>query len=251
MDPTSSEFGAKPAMYPNSMVSKSGHMFVPLNPEEQGAHNGLTHHCPSMVDWAPKVADGSITVPSSGGSKALTIRNPKTGEVIGPEKPTNNIGALTLAAKAKWQQEAAKVLARRAGSIKWCADHSTFSALNIDSVMAPAGKSTMNRSIIDGVLKKPVHEKRGDEGIVLMSRGKAFEQGVVSAKGALLLNRKLRQGKKVSATTAATLAALSLEPGLGKHVERGSQFQAAEEMEENLELESGLLRKQTVRSNAK
>jgi len=210
MDPINSEFGAMSAVYPNSVASIGGHMFPSLNPEEQGADSSLAHHCPSMVDWAPTVCDRGLKVPSSVSSKALTIRNPKTGEVIGPDKPRNKVGALTLAAKAKWQEEAAKVLARRAGSIKWCADHSTFSALNIEGVVSPAGRSPMNRSVIDEALKK-------------------------SAKGSLLLNRKLRQSKKVAAITVS-----SLEPGLSRHVERGNRSQATvnEKMEQNSYLES-------------
>mmetsp|Transcript_88142 Transcript_88142/g.227302 ORF Transcript_88142/g.227302 Transcript_88142/m.227302 type:complete len:629 (+) Transcript_88142:128-2014(+) len=98
----------------------------------------------------------------SGPSKALTIRNPKTGEVVGgqsapegraPAKEANeepatrevtsarrafleraDLANILLSAAAKsGGGTAAKVMAKRQGGL-WCTDRSTFTALNIDVI---------------------------------------------------------------------------------------------------------------------
>jgi len=118
-------------------------------------------------DWAP-----APRKPASGGgigaSKALVIRNPKTGEVVGGDREapalakestecmseemrkalriektrqvllekTNLPNMLLRSAKLRGGT-AAKVMSKRGQAAMWCTDRSTFSALNIDSVARP------------------------------------------------------------------------------------------------------------------
>jgi len=99
----------------------------------------------------PTCATGVTCVPASG-NRALPIRNPKTGEVIAqPPLAADELKKLRIARVKKVLLDnnvspmdrlsavaaakgglAATVLAKRGGA-RWCADVSTFSALNLES----------------------------------------------------------------------------------------------------------------------
>lgn len=169
-------------------------------------------------------------------SRALAIRNPKTGEVIGGSKVLDEashsqrlrkmkidsakqalLGGTSLEsvlAKAKGFA-AAKVVAKRVGAARWCADHSTFSALNIDGNL-------------DGALRGRGGPLRGDlpqaaqaKPTPTVSKSTPSAAGDISAGllaqkgqgGPLPLLPLTAKSTTIGAKAAATLAALSLEPG--------------------------------------
>jgi len=133
-------------------------LFVPQAPAMDNAHAGYPMDARYMVCMMSQqgYADGShVLMPEMGGAarpvlpsdvppgewgaakastaKSMTIRNPETGEVIG-SKPDEETSRSAKDVKKLQGTTKREVLTRRMRAARWCADHSTFSALNIEGV---------------------------------------------------------------------------------------------------------------------
>jgi len=163
----------------------------------------------SPEHWVHHAVDGSAIAGGSTTSKAFDIKNPKTGKKLDREdlldKGGVQGGVLSPAFKAKWAA-AAKVVASRMRSHRWCADHSTFSALNVDGICHPRpGRGLGHR--------RPVAQWRhgADAAREVPQQKLPPAAEAAEAPAPSLKDFRIPQGEKVSAKTAANIAALSLE----------------------------------------
>lgn len=162
--------------------------------------------------WTPNAEAHGAPV-SSGPSKAFDIKNPKTGKTIVREdlldgKAVHEV--LTPAFKAKWAA-AAKVVAARMKSARWCADHSTFSALNVDGIRPPKSARAAGAAQVDPASSR----QQAPSAAASRPAGVVEKKGVEGQEGSALfasfLDQRALSSGKISAKAAANIAALSLE----------------------------------------
>mmetsp|Transcript_65035 Transcript_65035/g.209521 ORF Transcript_65035/g.209521 Transcript_65035/m.209521 type:complete len:833 (-) Transcript_65035:126-2624(-) len=247
MEHTVTDFGSEPSGYAMCMMQEPGHfdlqdqnrhVFMAMAPDDCPSHSPTTGSaCTSVGEWTPPAkADGSVGACGST-SKALAIRNPKTGEVIARTallgKSSASTGGLSAIQKTKWQA-AAKVVASRLRGARWCADHSTFSALNVDGLRRdPSGAPGRGSQQGAGYRQPRAAAHHGSQATAKLSDpvlplvtekagGKSPDPASQSAKAAAFLNRSIGRSEKIPAAAAATLAALSLEAGTGRHERRSA-----------------------------
>eukprot|EP00404_Azadinium_spinosum_P019549 CAMPEP_0180503368 /NCGR_PEP_ID=MMETSP1036_2-20121128/46000_1 /TAXON_ID=632150 /ORGANISM="Azadinium spinosum, Strain 3D9" /LENGTH=379 /DNA_ID=CAMNT_0022512401 /DNA_START=170 /DNA_END=1305 /DNA_ORIENTATION=+ len=214
----------------------SRHLYMTLAPDECSpcVPRGVT--CSPMSEWTMPVKAGGEGVAAGGAaSKALAIRNPKTGEVIARKAllgKTEQAKAALLSkdAKLKWQA-AAKVLRQS----RWCADHSTFSALNVDGLRRPNSElGASYQTPRDAARLARVQAKHGMGSMDPAKSKRGTNAWVASARAAMTLERNaagMGPGEKIPRAAAATLAALSLEPGIGLRQMKQQKLQPLQEPE--------------------
>uniref|UniRef100_A0A7S4RVD5 MIF4G domain-containing protein n=1 Tax=Alexandrium monilatum TaxID=311494 RepID=A0A7S4RVD5_9DINO len=201
----------------------------------------------SVPEWRrpARAANGALRS-GSGASKAIAIRNPKTGEVIAGRAPPGKADASPARTAGpqnpKWLA-AARAVAKELRARRWFADHSTFSALNVDGpgrhARCSAGMAAppvLRDSRWPGAAR-PSAPLAGGGGSVPApavprapcARAPPAQQDTArAARAEALLGRAISRSNRLPAAAAATLAALSLEPGLGKPSERCEQPPAAQ-----------------------
>jgi len=158
MNPSAEEFQPE---------SNSRHLLIdPCGLQMTGASLHHMSLAPQVL-WVPSF-DFEARAPVE--SKALVIRNPKTGEIIGapaamrphasqpteqgasPEvsKDSSKENRINLAGGAKWNTDwsaAASLIASRMRRQKLRSDHSTFSALNLDSLKQSPASSPLPEAL--------------------------------------------------------------------------------------------------------
>eukprot|EP00403_Amphidinium_massartii_P032030 CAMPEP_0178436200 /NCGR_PEP_ID=MMETSP0689_2-20121128/34318_1 /TAXON_ID=160604 /ORGANISM="Amphidinium massartii, Strain CS-259" /LENGTH=710 /DNA_ID=CAMNT_0020058291 /DNA_START=50 /DNA_END=2182 /DNA_ORIENTATION=- len=120
------------AGYMVCMMSQQGyadgnHVLVPGSQLPGAAHSVLPSEVPPGEWGAAKASAGF-------GGKAMTIRNPETGEIIGSKPKAEDASRSAKDVKKLQSTTKREVLTRRMRAARWCADHSTFSALNIEGL---------------------------------------------------------------------------------------------------------------------
>lgn len=159
--------------------------------------NSLLNGASKSMEWLPSTP----VLPTK--SKALAIRNPKTGEVIAApvEQQSKARNALTAFAKTEWAATA-EMICKRMRAQKLRPDHSTFSALNVDGLRKAPPKTLRHTT---DVLVRPCTLLKENSPVGSSKITKVLPEVPF-----------FNPNQKIPSTTAAILAALSLEPGQGK-----------------------------------
>lgn len=196
------------------------------------------------MEWVPSVVPGMQACPGATYSKALTIRDPKTGEIVtlnsSPAPQTEKPAAETkLSEKEKWML-AAESVAKRMRAVRLKADRSTFSALNLDGVRdLKASKGSQNALKSSGKLltvtvpMDPVMPRQEPAEKVerrpLPVATPAIKKAAV--KSSIMAPRI---GDMLTPAAAASLAALCLDPGsVGQPRKRALKVKIREPCEED------------------
>lgn len=182
---------AGPDAYGSDLKDNSHNLFV-VDPSDGRSPQSMRA---SAAPFLPSTPEGSVVnvCITNVSSRAFGIKDPKTGEVItrsallekagelpsGPRCGNGGSGGgMTAVQKAKWQA-AAGVVTRYMRQGRWSADHSTFSALNVDEVRLSSGGAPRQ-----GQQKASAAAVAGRQSLLEAPASAALAQTPVLAQGA-------------------------------------------------------------------